>query len=238
MATDWLRYANQGATRNQPIDSRLIEALGFLPEMGLSMEVFSGGQPARGLARVGSHRHDHGNAADVFFYKDGRRLDWANPEDQPVFGDIVRRARAAGVTGFGAGPGYMQPGSMHVGFGAPAVWGAGGKAANAPEWLRAAYEGAQVAPQIAAAPGAAPPQAPGSLAPAITRSRTIGDAPIAAMQPSASSFGDVVAPQPVSNFGTVIANWHERKRAQAEKEAVEQQRRALLLGGGLGGLYS
>ena len=33
----------------------------------------------------------------------------------------------------------MQPGSMHIGYGNEAVWGAGGKGANAPEWLRDAY---------------------------------------------------------------------------------------------------
>lgn len=145
MATDWLRYSNQGATRSRPLSPRLSNVFGsFLPGMGISMEVFSGGQPtaAEGGARTGSVRHDHGNAADVFFYKDGRKLDWANPNDRPVFEDIVRKGKAAGLTGFGAGPGYMQPGSMHVGFGSPGVWGAGGSGRNAPEWLTAAYGGA------------------------------------------------------------------------------------------------
>lgn len=135
----WLNYANQGATRNQPLNDKLVSALGFLPEMGVTMKVFSGGQDATGKRRTGSHRHDHGNSADVFFYKDGRQLDWANPNDLPVFQEIVSRGRAAGVTGFGAGKGYMQPGSMHLGFGSPAVWGAGGKGGNAPGWLRSAF---------------------------------------------------------------------------------------------------
>lgn len=137
----WLTYANQGATRNQPVSSNLEKALGFLPELGVQMEVFSGGQPSEGPNRVGSHRHDGGNAADVMFYKDGRKLDWNNPQDVPVFQQIVERAKANGLTGFGAGQGYMQPGSMHVGFGTPAVWGAGGRGANAPDWLRQAYAG-------------------------------------------------------------------------------------------------
>jgi hypothetical protein len=146
---DWLNYANQGATRNQPIAPELAQALGFLPEMGITMDVFSGGQPAQGSggARVGSVRHDDGGSADVFFNQNGRRLDWANPDDVPIYQDIVRRARANGVTGFGAGDGYMQPGSMHVGFGTPAVWGAGGRGTNAPEWLRAAYDGAPAGQQ-------------------------------------------------------------------------------------------
>lgn len=145
---DFLRYANQGAVRNQPLAPDLAQALAFLPELGVEVEVFSGGQPAKGSGggRVGSTRHDHGNAADVFFYKDGRRLDWSNPDDVPVFQQIVSRGKQAGLTGFGAGQGYMQPGSMHIGFGTPAVWGAGGKGANAPQWLREAYYGGS-APQ-------------------------------------------------------------------------------------------
>ncbi len=141
--TPWLIYANQGATRNRPLTPQLVDAMSFLGDMGVTMEVFSGGQPGKGEkgARVGSVRHDHGGAADVFFYKDGKRLDWANPADLPVFEDIVKKGKANGVTGFGAGDGYMQPGSMHLGFGTPGVWGAGGKGANAPAWLRNAFDG-------------------------------------------------------------------------------------------------
>lgn len=142
---EWLAYANQNATRNQPLSDRLTGALSFLPDLGVTMEVFSGGQDAQGPNRVGSTRHDHGEAADVFFYKDGRRLDWANPDDLPIFEQIVRQGKAAGITGFGAGEGYMRPGSMHLGFGAPAVWGAGGSGANAPEWLRNAYNAGPMA---------------------------------------------------------------------------------------------
>lgn len=138
---NYIQYANQGAVRSQPVSPELAQAFSFLPEMGVGMNVFSGGQPEKGsgLPRVGSVRHDHGGAADVFFTKDGRRLDWANEADVPIFQEIVRQAKSRGVTGFGAGPGYMQPASMHVGFGNPAVWGSGGKGANAPQWLREAY---------------------------------------------------------------------------------------------------
>jgi hypothetical protein len=140
---DWINYANQGATRNKPLSPDLLKALSFLPELGVTVEVFSGGQDAigQGDRRTGSTRHDHGHAADVFFYKDGRRLDWSNPADLPIFEEIVRRGRASGLTGFGAGDGYMQQGSMHIGFGPEAVWGAGGKSANAPDWLRSAFYG-------------------------------------------------------------------------------------------------
>ena len=167
----YINYANQSATRNRPISDRLANAMGFLDDMGVQMEVFSGGQAAKGSGgpRVGSTRHDHGNAADVYFSKDGRRLDWAIPQDRPVFQDIVRQARANGITGIGAGDGYMRPGSMHIGFGNEAVWGAGGKSANAPAWLRdafyssdAAQAQAPVAPRQnpALSPAQRPMQAP------------------------------------------------------------------------------
>lgn len=143
---DWLKYANQGAIRNKPLSPELVQALSFLPEMGIGVEVFSGGQDHKGHGhqRTGSTRHDGGGSGDVFFYdmETGDRLNWANPEHVPKFQDIVRQGKQAGLTGFGAGPGYMREGSMHIGFGAPAVWGDNGKGGNAPAWLREAYSGA------------------------------------------------------------------------------------------------
>jgi hypothetical protein len=138
---EWLRYSNTNATRNDPIDPKLVEAMSFVGDMGIVMDVVSGGQEAAGEggSRTGSTRHDHGMSADVDFYKDGRKLDWNNPEDLPVLQDIVRTARARGVTGIGAGDDYMGAGRFHVGFGTPSVWGAGGKRANAPSWLVEAY---------------------------------------------------------------------------------------------------
>ena len=147
MQPSYLRYANQGAIRSQPLSPQLASALSFLPELGVTAEIFSGGQPAAGGPRVGSTRHNHGNAADAFFYKDGQKLDWNNPEHQPIFQEIVKRGKQSGITGFGAGDGYMRPGSMHIGFGNPAVWGAGGKGTNAPDWLASAYGGVPNAPK-------------------------------------------------------------------------------------------
>lgn len=138
-APSWLTYSNDGATRSQPISPDLVRAMSFLPELGVTMNVYSGGQPASGGNRVGSTRHDHGNAADVMFYQDGRMLNWNNERDLAVLSDIVSRARSSGVTGIGAGDDYMGPGRVHIGFGPEAVWGAGGMSANAPEWLRSAF---------------------------------------------------------------------------------------------------
>lgn len=152
---DYITYANQGATRNQQLDPELAETLAYLEDMGLVAEVFSGGQPGVGSGepRVGTTRHDHGRAADLFLTRDGERLDWARDEDRPVFEEFVRRGREAGLTGFGAGEGYMQPGSMHVGYGTPAVWGAEGDGSNAPDWLSEAYGGVPAGGQRQAALG-------------------------------------------------------------------------------------
>lgn len=139
MATpSWLTYSNSGAIRNQPISPDLVRAMSFLPELGVTMDVYSGGETEDRRAS-NSGRHLHGNAADVMFYRDGRMLDWNNQSDIQILSDIVSRARANGVTGIGAGNDYMGPGRVHIGFGPEAVWGAGGRSANADEWLRNAF---------------------------------------------------------------------------------------------------
>ena len=157
----FITYRNQGAKRNDPLNDRLVSALNFLPAMGVRMEVISGGQEteaelraegaAQGLTgaaltsfirshRTGSVRHDHGNSADVdFFLADGTKLVPSNPDHRAILSEIVGRAQANGVTGFGEGSDYMGEGRIHIGFGSPAVWGADGKVENAPEWLVQAY---------------------------------------------------------------------------------------------------
>lgn len=139
---DWLTYDNQGATRNDLLSPELVGAMSFLGDMGVTMRVVSGGQKNNTTDGTGSTRHNHGNAADTDFYIGDRKLDWNNPQDLPIFQQIVTQAKANGVTGIGAGDDYMGAGRMHVGFGNPGVWGANGQGANAPEWLTAAYNGA------------------------------------------------------------------------------------------------
>ena len=145
-AATWLTHQNQKATRNKPISDRLQAAMSFLGDMGVEMRVVSGGQDeaGEGARRSGSVRHDHGHAADADFYQDGRKLLPSNPADRAILTQIVARARANGVTGFGEGDDYMGAGRIHLGFGTPAVWGAGGRSANAPAWLRSAFNSADV----------------------------------------------------------------------------------------------
>lgn len=138
---NWLEYANQGAIRNKPISEKLKNSMSFLGDMGITMRVISGGETEDRKAS-NSGRHMDGGAADADFYKGGRKLDWNNPDDLPIFQEIASKARGRGVTGIGAGDDYMGAGRMHLGFGKEAAWGADGKGENAPAWLTAALNGA------------------------------------------------------------------------------------------------
>lgn len=53
----WLRYANSGAKRNRPLDPKHVGAPGFLQDMGIKMEVFSGGQVTASEAARGFGMH-------------------------------------------------------------------------------------------------------------------------------------------------------------------------------------
>ena len=134
----------QSGIRNQPINERLKSVLQKAADEagGLTVKVISGGQPSanEGGRRTGSTRHDHGNAADVDLYMGNRKLSPLNSEDKELMKKFVSAASAAGATGIGAGEGYMSSdGSrIHVGFGKPAIWGAGGAGGGAADWLREA----------------------------------------------------------------------------------------------------
>lgn len=137
--SDYLTYYNKGKTRSLPANPQLETSISdVLASMGLTGKVHSGGQNDK-TGRVGGPRHDHGNSVDMDFYIGDRKLSYKNKEDIPVFQEIVQRLKANGVTGFGAGEGYMTDGRMHVGYGSPAIWGKDKSGATAPDWLREAF---------------------------------------------------------------------------------------------------
>jgi peptidoglycan hydrolase-like protein with peptidoglycan-binding domain len=137
-----------GKTRDEPISERLRRVLLAAADDADvdTVSVASGGQPSSGGHRVGSHRHDGGNAADLDLIKNGRTLKFTDPSDLEIFKRFVSSAAAHGANGIGAAEGYMGPTRIHVGFGdGPAdtrnlVWGANGASANAPDWLRQAAQ--------------------------------------------------------------------------------------------------
>lgn len=146
-------YVNAGKIRNKPIQNNLKSAIINAAEQtdGISrVVVFSGGQEAKGKGkrRTGSTRHDHGNSADIYLYDDKNNLLRPdNPKYHKVLGQFTSNSKRQGITGIGAGEGYMGGMGMHVGYGKPVVWGAGGKSKNAPEWLSAAYNGTEYNPK-------------------------------------------------------------------------------------------
>lgn len=149
---------------------------------GVSAEIYSGGQDESGPNRTGSHRHDHGNAADLKLYTvgpDGKRryLDMTNDADRVVMGKFIRESVKAGANGVGAAPNYMGANGIHVGGGSPAAWGAGGSTANAPEWVRRAHQQGMEDRLVAAAAAAKAARAtPGASAATIGKSSALEDA--------------------------------------------------------------
>ena len=134
----------KGQIRDLPIADRLRT---LLRDAGAAsgidrIRVVSGGQCALGTCtkRTGSVRHDLGNAADLELGVGGRVLTFTVTDELPFFIRFVTEAARRGATGIGAGEGYMNDHTIHVGFGKRAVWGKSGTSANAPAWLRAAAE--------------------------------------------------------------------------------------------------
>lgn len=127
-----------GKTRDLPINFRLKQILSFAGSVaGIDeVRVESGGQCAIGTCskRVGSTRHDLGNAADLDLIKGGRVLKFTDSNDLPLFEAFVEAAAGFGATGIGGDVGYMGPTRIHIGFGNRATWGGDGSGA-APSWL-------------------------------------------------------------------------------------------------------
>ncbi|WP_186002442.1 SH3 domain-containing protein [Mycobacterium sp. KBS0706] len=138
------------AIRNQPITQELRDLLDAAAlAVGVdAIFVVSGGQPAigEGTRRTGSTRHDHGRAADIKLFVGGVVQTFTDASGGPVVADFVTAAAARGAIGIGAGVTYMGNDTIHVGFGTSVsdhtklTWGAGGRSANAPQWLRRAAQ--------------------------------------------------------------------------------------------------
>lgn len=129
-----------GAIRNKGIDQDVMTALDYASKKnGVIAVVGSGGQDRIGTGnrRTGSTRHDDGGAADVKFMMagpDGKPLldakgkpqfvDMSTHEGRAKMSSIVADTASMGMTGFGAGRGYMGDQTIHIGKGSVATWGA------------------------------------------------------------------------------------------------------------------
>lgn len=154
-----------GAIRNQPISKELKVVLEAAAQAaGIdAVRITSGGQDelGKGTRRTGSTRHDRGRAADLQLVVNGTTLKFTDQTAAPAVIAFVTEAARAGANGIGAGVSYMGPSTIHVGFGTSEAdtmeltWGAGGKSANAPQWLRKAAQAGWSAPATPAALAAA-----------------------------------------------------------------------------------
>ena len=141
-------YELAGKTRNQPIQPKLARKLEKASaDSGYKIVVFSGGQDVKGTLnarRTGSTRHDNGYAADIRVYDGGTRLSSENTSHHDRLAKFAKLLKSLGMESFGSGPGYMD-GNHHVdiaisaGQGTAPTWGAGGRSANTPSWLKAAF---------------------------------------------------------------------------------------------------
>ena len=162
------------AIRNQPISDELKRVLDAAAQAaGIdTVRITSGGQDALGAGsrRTGSTRHDHGRAADLQCVVGGNTLTFTDQSAAPGILSFVTAAAAAGATGIGAGVGYMGNRTIHVGFGTSVsdhsklTWGAGGRSATAPQWLRDAAAAGWAAPAPPPHVGADSAFAPGRFA--------------------------------------------------------------------------
>lgn len=134
-AIDYSPLSAGGVQRNQRPDESFMGGIGdavagyFGP--GYSVSVASGKgvmrNPDGSVSRRGNHNHPSGFAAD---------FDVIGPDGQKVsparMADFGAYAASKGFTGVGVGPGYMEPGRMHldVVHHNPTAWGAGGSSAN------------------------------------------------------------------------------------------------------------
>lgn len=137
-----ITYRNQGATRRlkcvPALEAILLSAANAT---NTDVVIFSGGQDHT-TGTVGSNRHDHGYAADVWIYKDGSRISMVR--DTTLAAQFAQAAKQAGALSIGAGQGYMDGVGMHIDISPGATipvasaryWGTGSRAAGAPGWLR------------------------------------------------------------------------------------------------------
>ncbi|MFP4402119.1 MAG: hypothetical protein ACLFPL_02710 [Candidatus Nanoarchaeia archaeon] len=79
-------------------------------ETGVNVYIYSGGQPSQGRQRIGSHRHDFGNAADLYITYNGEKVCNGNPK----FDEFVRVAFRNGIQAGGSSPSYMGNCNMHL----------------------------------------------------------------------------------------------------------------------------
>ena len=176
IAKPGVTFSYRGAgVRNKDPQPQLVSILSAVAQStGFSFEIFSAGQMPKAewesypsgqreqkgkkyflngkAVRTGSVRHDAGWAADVrVFTPSGQKIDWSLSAT-PEMVRVITALKNQGITGFGAGPGYMiegreskypDTGNLHIDIAngrnptsGATRWGQGGRSKNAPWWLK------------------------------------------------------------------------------------------------------
>lgn len=134
----------KGKTRDRPIGQELAVAL-IKAGQAAGIDkicITSGGQPGSAGLTTGSSRHNKGRAADLYLVADNKPLTFSDTNAPAKVKKFITACAAYGLNGIGAGVHYMGPKVMHIGFGRTTsdhqkiCWGADGKSANTPKWLR------------------------------------------------------------------------------------------------------
>ena len=123
-ATGNVKYNNQGAKRDLPIQQKLMDILQTAAVAAkVDVLINSGGQVPKseggvdGVNRTGSNRHDKGYASDVALYVpdfNGRKLSSNSAADLAIMILFMRECKDAGATSVGQGNGYMGDTGIHV----------------------------------------------------------------------------------------------------------------------------
>lgn len=195
-----VQYANQGATRSQPLtptlETSVAAAVAAVYGPGATARVYSGGQPGKGGgARVGSTRHDHGHAADVHIYDaQGRQItgDGLAPLAQYW---LATRQGGAGLE--------MRGGGIHL----------DEHRGRAPTWNYAAEGGRYTAAQRAAVEAGLRGEYPGELTTAHLM-RTFGDVTGAALRdaPAGMLMTEILGTEAARNLGVAGLSVGQYKR--------------------------
>jgi hypothetical protein len=202
-----LSYINQGAVRRQPLapilEDRIKEAVRAVYGDGYSAQVYSGGQQGKGSGgkRVGSVRHDHGKAGDIYI---------VGPDGKRVTGDALAplgqywAAKRYGGVGM-----EMKGGGIHLDVwetpppGGGMAWNYADKGGRYTPAMKTAIEaglrgqmpfGGPYVPGAGAQQHPAPPQMAGTPAPALPPPVAIRDHPVG--QPPQAAIAGLMAQPP------------------------------------------
>lgn len=141
--------ANQGATRNDPLQPVLADQLAVAAAAlgpGVKVVVHSGGQENNTTNGTGSTRHNHGGAGDVRLEVNGQIVTPA--QNRSLYLQFAQNVAAAGATGIGIDEGGQY---IHVGGGPKAAWGYGpngGKSEYLPADFATAINNGWAGPKI------------------------------------------------------------------------------------------